>query len=233
MLQGLTQCETIDAGKLREAAEMKNDENILIHIKDKDCVAIEVCYHKMCYKNYTRFLSKPDVDQAMDSVFNTAYKLFCKEIIDDRICKNREIFFQTKLVSIFRRYIDKCGDQEGEEGSRYKASNLKERLQKSHPQLVFHAPGRRKRSMLVFAENLSAGSLAEHLIMSNATIQSNNQSFVTRDMVKNQPTVFVFDNQDYNEETKSGKGQTHIAAGIAVQRQQSQPDKREPEENIS
>jgi hypothetical protein len=33
MLQGLTQCETIDAGKLREAAEMKNDENILIHIK--------------------------------------------------------------------------------------------------------------------------------------------------------------------------------------------------------
>ena len=66
-----------------------------------------------------------------------------------------------------------------------------------------------------------------------ANIQSSNQSFVTRDMVKNQPTVFVFDNQDYNEETKSGKGQTHIAAGIAVQRQQSQPDKREPEENIS
>jgi hypothetical protein len=58
-----------------------------------------------------------------------------------------------------------------------------------------------------------------------ATIQSNNQTFVTRDMVKNQPTVLVFDNQDYNEETKSGKGQTHIAAGIAVQRQQSQPYK--------
>ncbi len=64
-------------------------------------------------------------------------------------------------------------------------------------------------------------------------MQSNKQSFVTRDMVKNQPTVLVFDNQDYNEETKSGKGQTHIAAGIAVQRQQSQPDRREPEENIS
>jgi hypothetical protein len=233
MLQGLTQCETIYAGKLREAAEMKNDENILIHIKDKDYVAIEVCYHKMCYKKYTRFLSKPDVDQAMDSVFNTAYKLFCKEIIDDRICKNREIFFLTKLVNIFRSYVNKCGDREGEEGSRYKAGNLKKRLQKSHPQLVFHAPGRRNRSMLVFAENLSAGSLAEHLIMSNATIQSNNQSFVTRDMVRNQPTVLVFDNQDYNEETKSGKGQTHIGAGIAVQRQQSQPDKREPEENIS
>jgi hypothetical protein len=62
-----------------------------------------------------------------------------------------------------------------------------------------------------------------------ANIQSSNQSFVTRDMVKNQPTVLVFDNQDHNEETRSGKGQTHIA----VQRQQSQPDEREPEENIS
>ena len=56
MLQGLTECETINAGKLREAAEMKNDENILI---------IEVCYHKTSYKNYTRFLSKPDVYQVM------------------------------------------------------------------------------------------------------------------------------------------------------------------------
>ena len=102
MIQGLTQCETIDAGKLQKAAEKKNDENILIHIKDKDCVAIEVCYHKTCYKNYTRFLSKPHVDKAMDSVFNTAYKLFCKEIIDDRICKNREIFFISISVEIKR-----------------------------------------------------------------------------------------------------------------------------------
>ena len=49
MIQALTQCDTIDAGKLREAAEKKRDENILIHIRDKDCVAIEVCYYKTCY----------------------------------------------------------------------------------------------------------------------------------------------------------------------------------------
>ena len=62
MIQALTQCETIDAGKLQEAAEKKRDENILIHI----CVAIEVCYHKMCYKGYTRFPSKQDIDQETD-----------------------------------------------------------------------------------------------------------------------------------------------------------------------
>lgn len=39
------QAETIDCGRLREAAERKNDEAILIHIRGKDCVAIEVKYH--------------------------------------------------------------------------------------------------------------------------------------------------------------------------------------------
>ncbi|CAB4036858.1 Hypothetical predicted protein [Paramuricea clavata] len=312
------------------------------------------------------------------------------------ICKKKELFYNDKNSNqSFQKFAwlglglgcrdwTAARDREGEEGSRYKAGNLKKRLQKSHPQLVSHAPGRRNRSTLVFAENLSAGSLAEHLIMSEeessdgegcsdaeeerycaststryveesnhvklyraafilkniikdvpvfhtrwpptaddfnkeaiiqtvpselfnflcwvlglsdepsseslrgsvgesyeckidsiaqdlvylstkgqkqtpkslslgilireltgsaevinvfnylghcasydtvirhetalATIQSNNQSFVTSDMVKNQHTVLVFDNQDYNEETKSGKGQTHIAAGIAVQR---------------
>jgi len=47
-------------GLLREAAEMKSDESILRHIRDKDCVAIEVKYHRTCYRNYTRFLSKTE-----------------------------------------------------------------------------------------------------------------------------------------------------------------------------
>ena len=40
---------TIDAGLLRTAAEKKNDEEILMHIRDKDCVALEVRYHGICY----------------------------------------------------------------------------------------------------------------------------------------------------------------------------------------
>ena len=38
--------KTIDAGLLRQAAEYKGDERILVQIRDKDCVAIEVQYHK-------------------------------------------------------------------------------------------------------------------------------------------------------------------------------------------
>lgn len=55
-----------------------------------------------------------------------------------------------------------------------------------------------------------------------ATLQSDEHLLLPRDMVKSEPTVLVFDNQDYSEETKSGKGQTHIAAGIAIQRQGTQ-----------
>ncbi|XP_061879620.1 uncharacterized protein LOC133631434 [Entelurus aequoreus] len=53
----LTQAETVSAGQLLKAAEIKKDAAILLHINDKDCVAIEVRYHRTCYRQYTRFLS--------------------------------------------------------------------------------------------------------------------------------------------------------------------------------
>jgi hypothetical protein len=56
-LDQLISAETIDAGKLREAATRKDDQQILIRIADKDCVALEVKYHRSCYRNYTCFLS--------------------------------------------------------------------------------------------------------------------------------------------------------------------------------
>ena len=162
MVQYLTQCETVNCGLLREAAQQKKDEDILVHIRDKDCVAIEVCYHKTCYKNYTRFLSKRSIDAPVDSVYTTSYKVFCKEIIDDRICKNKEVVFMNKLVEMFRKYIIKY--EGSQEGSKYRASKLKRRLQRSHPQLVFHAPTRRNKSEIVFAEDLSAGTFADQFI---------------------------------------------------------------------
>jgi hypothetical protein len=55
-----------------------------------------------------------------------------------------------------------------------------------------------------------------------ATLQSSEDCIVLGDLVKNEPTILVFDNQDYNEETKSGKGQTHIAAGIVIQQSGTQ-----------
>jgi hypothetical protein len=41
-------------GKLLYAAEQKQDENILMHIRDRDCIAIEVKYYRSCFKQYCR-----------------------------------------------------------------------------------------------------------------------------------------------------------------------------------
>ena len=40
MVQYLTQCETVNCGLLREAAQQQKDEEILVHIRDKDCEVI-------------------------------------------------------------------------------------------------------------------------------------------------------------------------------------------------
>ncbi|XP_056289110.1 uncharacterized protein LOC130205646 [Pseudoliparis swirei] len=56
----LSKAETLTAGQLQKAAELKEDQSILLHIKDKDCVALEVQYHKGCYNQYTRFLTRPE-----------------------------------------------------------------------------------------------------------------------------------------------------------------------------
>ncbi|XP_072304413.1 uncharacterized protein [Eucyclogobius newberryi] len=54
----LAKAETENCGRLREAAELKHDETILMQIRGKDCVAVEARYHYSCYKAYTRFLSE-------------------------------------------------------------------------------------------------------------------------------------------------------------------------------
>ena len=52
----LESAETVNGGKLEEAATRKADESILIQIADKDMVALEVKYHKRCYEKCTSFL---------------------------------------------------------------------------------------------------------------------------------------------------------------------------------
>ena len=56
-LEKLMVAETVDGGLLREAAMKKSDASVLLEIADKDCVALEVKYHKRCYEQYTVHMS--------------------------------------------------------------------------------------------------------------------------------------------------------------------------------
>lgn len=44
-------------GRLQKAAELKEDTSVLLHIREKDCVALEVRYHRTCYQRWTEYLT--------------------------------------------------------------------------------------------------------------------------------------------------------------------------------
>ena len=68
--------ETVNGGLLRDAATKKKDDRILLQIIDKDCVAIEVRYHRKCYINYTNFLRRLDRKASGCALYDAEYELF-------------------------------------------------------------------------------------------------------------------------------------------------------------
>ena len=46
--------EIVDPGLLRAATKQKDDEQILLQIREKNCVTLEVPYHKICDSHYTK-----------------------------------------------------------------------------------------------------------------------------------------------------------------------------------
>ena len=68
--------ETIDAGLLRTAAERKKDDHewILLQIRGKDCVALEVRYHKVCCCNYTKYVTRETKNQSESERSVSVYK---------------------------------------------------------------------------------------------------------------------------------------------------------------
>ena len=46
--------EIVDPGLLRAAAEQKNHEQFSLQIQEKNCVALEILYYKICVSHYTK-----------------------------------------------------------------------------------------------------------------------------------------------------------------------------------
>ncbi|KAG9276341.1 hypothetical protein AMEX_G8653, partial [Astyanax mexicanus] len=145
---------------------MKEDTSILVHIQDKDCVSLEVRYHKSCYRQYTRFLSKttPTItgtpEEQNEPTYDACYNIFCEKVIRQRIIVNQEILTMTHLRRIF---INLVKDHEKLDASNYRQDKLKRRLARDFPQLVFYSPSKRNMCQMVFVETLSADTLIDRL----------------------------------------------------------------------
>ena len=94
-LDQLVTSETVDGGKLREAATRKDDQRILLHILGNDCVALEVKYHKRCYEHYTSFLRHANPKDAIKYKFNKSFECF-SSWVKKEVIENENIFYMRK-----------------------------------------------------------------------------------------------------------------------------------------
>ena len=156
-----------------EAAEIKNDESILLQIKDRDCVAIEAPYHNDCYNKYTKFLFKKEVQVQQEDL---AFTWLCQDIVEPRIINNHEIFL---LKGLFDKYIKHHCQIQNVTTSTMTTHRLKEKLALKYPLLIFHQSKLRNKGMLVYAESVTAGVVADetesHNILTSTTADEMSQ----------------------------------------------------------
>ena len=168
--------ETLDAGKLKEAAEFKQDEDLLIEIRDRDCVALEVKYHRSCYICYTksRYKNKASTNGARES-YQKSFNIFCETVINPKLIEKKKIDF---LKTLFNKFVSIVKNEENEDASSYNISRFKQRIISRFPELVFCTPSMRNKSEIVFVEDLPHTSLLEHNISdydnSEIEIEDNN-----------------------------------------------------------
>ena len=125
--------QTITAGVLQEAAKLHNDTDLLREIAGKDCVAIEVPYHKKCYLQYTKILTRK-IKPIGATVYDNAFDIFCVEIIEQRIVDNKEIQLLRDFLVEFIKIVKKLNG----ETITYQSTRLKNRIQARYPNIVFH-----------------------------------------------------------------------------------------------
>ena len=202
-IEKLSKCETVTAGKLVKAANIKKDERLL-HIRDKNLVSLEAQYHQSCHKSYTNVLYRNVQKKETDEKYQVTYEHFCKTIIEERIIDKREILRLSELTKMFKNI---ALEKEKLDISSYKSFSLKKRLQASHPYLIFLSQRRANESELVYVENLSASEVLlekssgikkkQELVAVVAVVQIQKQMQFFHLQVLAYQMIFVIDKKNY------------------------------------
>ena len=163
--------QTLTAGILQQAALMRNDESVLIHIQGRDCVATEARYHRRCYLSYTKCLTrKPKI--VGPTLYDKAFDEFCVKVIEKQIIQSNKVLLLTDLLKKFRSCVRDIEKIEVP----YQAARLRKRLQNRYPQLIFHASKTMTKGTLVYVDSMTAGDVADAYQDSTLESQSEDES---------------------------------------------------------
>ncbi|CAB4034870.1 Hypothetical predicted protein [Paramuricea clavata] len=160
--QDLSLAQTVIAGLLQMAAEMRNDESVHVHIRGKDCVAVEARYHTKCYQMYTKVLSNiknTKLPVTKPTVYDRAFDLFCLNFMEGRIINNKAILLLSYLL---KKFIGIVNEIDGSDLP-YQSGRLKKRIQSRYPQVVFHASKTMVKGTLVYSGDIVPGEIADML----------------------------------------------------------------------
>ena len=149
--------QTLTAGVLEKAALFKS---ILVHIRGRDCVAIETRYRKKCYQAYTKCVTRKEKGApTVPTLYDKAFGQFCVQTIEKRIIENKEVFFLGQLLNEFI----KCVQAIDHVHVTYQAARLKKRIQKRYSDIVFHRSKTARKGTLVYIDSVTAGDVADGL----------------------------------------------------------------------
>jgi hypothetical protein len=178
-LDNLVSVETLDGGQLRKAATLKCDESILMQIQGKDCVALEMKYHRQCYKNYISFLTHQKEDPEATSskgtspLYGKSFEAFFEQFLQTKIIQDEGIFYMNKVKDVF---VSTVAEVENVDASNYKTSRLKQRMKTRFPQLAFHATKRKNKSEIVYSDCLKKADVVENVVCADTSQSSSTET---------------------------------------------------------
>ena len=73
------------AEQIKKAAEKRNDEQMLMEIRDQDLIAKEFRKHEKCYRDYTRILYKNEPSE--EPVYDRGNYESVRRIIEEDVIK--------------------------------------------------------------------------------------------------------------------------------------------------
>ncbi|XP_071817001.1 uncharacterized protein [Apostichopus japonicus] len=165
----LVQCLTLDAERrLKSAALQSNDEKLLFQIRDKDLIAVEVCYHRNCYSSYVRTHGNVDrTNQQSAENQETDAEAFedLALYVEGTVIVKGEVLKISKLMEQYMGFVHAKGGS----NAQFRTEKLKKKLlARFGPKITFWRPKKRNRCELIYSDFLPKGALLEKNVDSSS-----------------------------------------------------------------
>lgn len=151
---------------LLKAATIREDKSVLLQIEGQDTIALEIKYHRSCYKEYVRQENLAKIEEKSCQVEDStdSYRHAFQEVgdyVQSEVITNAKVVGMTDLVKLFENALV----ERGVETTGYRSSKLKFRLQKFFGERIsFHRPENPNQAELVYSSKVSKGVIIETAI---------------------------------------------------------------------